>query len=288
MIAIFKRELRSYFNSMVGFLFVSLLLVFTGIFFTNFNLLGGFAAFEYALESATTVFLLAVPILTMRTFAEDKKNKTDKLLFSLPIPLSRIMLGKYLAMLAVLLIPTAIFALYPLILSAFGTVNFGSAYACLLAFFLLGAALISICTFLSFLADSQITAAIISFGAMLFLYMANGVAGMIPETAIVSLIGVLLLEAIAALAAFFLTKNKIITAAVGTILALPTLILYFSKAALFSGLIPALLSELALFDRFKLFSYGILDVTTMVLYLSVSVFCVLLTGIAAEKKHMNS
>ena len=287
MIAIFKRELKSYFNGMIGFLFVALLLLFTGIFVTNFNLLGGYTAFEYALESTVIVFLLAVPILTMRTFAEDKRSKTDKLLLSLPIKISHIMLGKYLAMLAVLLIPTVILAVYPLILTAFGTINLASAYASLLAFFMLGAALIAICMFLSFLADSQITATIISFGAVLLIYMANGISTMIPASAIISLICILLLEGIVALAAFSLTKYKKITAIAGAILALPTLILYFVKSTLFDGLFPAMLSGIALFDLFMLFSYGLLDLATILLYASIAVFFVTITGIAAEKKRWN-
>ena len=96
MIAIFKRELKSYFNGTVGCLFIAVLLAFTGVFVTNFNLIGGYAAFEYSLESTSIVFLLAVPILAMRSMNEDRRIRTDKLLYSLPIKLSGVILGKYL------------------------------------------------------------------------------------------------------------------------------------------------------------------------------------------------
>lgn len=284
MIAIFKRELKSYFNGMIGFLFVALLLAFTGVFVTSLNLLGGYAAFEYALESTAIVFLLAVPILTMRSLAEDKRIKTDKLLYSLPVKLSHVVVGKYLAMLAVLLIPTVILAFFPLILSAFGTVNFAASYACLLAFFLLGAALIAICLFLSSLADSQIVAAILGFGAVLVVYMAESIASMIPETAVVSLICFLALALVIGIIAYFLTKNVPVACGFGGTFAGIILILFLAKPSLLEGLFPAVLSHLALFEHFSMFSYGLLDLPALVLYVSVSVFFVTLTVLGAEKK----
>lgn len=284
MIAIFKRELKAYFNSMIGFLFVAFLLAFTGVFVTSYNLLGGYTAFEYALESTAIVFLLAVPILTMRSIADDKRLKTDKLLYSLPVKLSQVIVGKYLAMLAVLLIPTVILALYPLILSAFGTVNYAVSYACLFGFFLLGAALIAICMFLSSLAESQIVAAILGFAAVLLVYMAESISSMIPETAVVSLLCLIAVAALVGLVGYFLTKHVPLSFVIGGTLAAILLIVFLIDSSLFAGLFPALLSKLALFDHFGIFSYGLLDIPALILYLSVSVFFVTLTILGAEKK----
>lgn len=284
MIAIFKRELKAYFNSMIGFLFVAFLLAFTGVFVTSYNLLGGYTAFEYALESTAIVFLLAVPILTMRSIADDKRLKTDKLLYSLPVKLSQVIVGKYLAMLAVLLIPTVILALYPLILSAFGTVNYAVSYACLFGFFLLGAALIAICMFLSSLAESQIVAAILGFAAVLLVYMAESISSMIPETAVVSLLCLIAVAALVGLVGYFLTKHVPLSFIIGGTLAAILLIIFLIDSSLFAGLFPALLSKLALFDHFGIFSYGLLDIPALILYLSVSVFFVTLTILGAEKK----
>lgn len=284
MIAIFKRELKAYFNSMIGFLFVAFLLAFTGVFVTSYNLLGGYTAFEYALESTAIVFLLAVPILTMRSIADDKRLKTDKLLYSLPVKLSQVIVGKYLAMLAVLLIPTVVLALYPLILSAFGTVNYAVSYACLFGFFLLGAALIAICMFLSSLAESQIVAAILGFAAVLLVYMAESISSMIPETAVVSLLCLIAVAALVGLVGYFLTKHVPLSFIIGGTLAAILLIVFLIDSSLFAGLFPALLSKLALFDHFGIFSYGLLDIPALILYLSVSVFFVTLTILGAEKK----
>lgn len=287
MIAIFKRELKSYFNGTVGCLFIAVLLAFTGVFVTNFNLIGGYAAFEYSLESTSIVFLLAVPILAMRSMNEDRRIRTDKLLYSLPIKLSGVILGKYLAMVAVLAVSTLILAFYPLILSAFGAVHFASAYASLLAFFLLGAALIAVCMFLSSLAESQIVAAIIGFAAVLILYMAKSLATMIPESAAVSLVCFLAIEALVGLASFFLTKNLPFSCGIGTGLGAATLLLFLLERSLFTGLFPKILSQLALFDRFNTFTYGLLSIPTLILYLSVCVFFVALTILGAEKKRWN-
>ena len=269
MIAIFKREFKSYFNSVIGYLFVAVLLAFTGVFVTSFNLMGGYAAFEYALESTTIVFLLAVPILAMRSLTEDKRLKTDRLLYSLPIKTGNVIIGKYLAMLAVLLIPTVLLAFYPLILSAFGTINFTSAYACLLAFFLLGAALIAVCMFLSSLADSQIVAALLGFASVLAIYMLQPMAALIPDTTVASLLGLLAIGLVIGVIAYFLTKNVPIACGVGAILVAATLIIYFMNPLQFGGLLPRLLSDLALFERFSIFPYGLVDVSALVLFLCI-------------------
>ena len=287
MTAIFKREFRSYFNGTIGCLFIAVLLAFTGVFVTNYNLVGGYAAFEYSLESTVIVFLLAVPILAMRSMVEDKRLKTDKLLYSLPIKMSSVIIGKYLAMVAVLAVPTLILAFYPLILSAFGTINFAVSYACILAFFLLGAALIAVCMFLSSLAENQIVAAIIGFASILVLYMAKSLSSMIPETAAVSLLCMIAVEALVALAAYFLTKNLPFSCGIGTGLAGATLIVFFINRDAFAGLFPTILSQLALFDRFNSFTYGLLSLPTLIVYLSVSVFFVTLTILGAEKKRWN-
>lgn len=287
MMAIFKREFKSYFNGVIGFLFIAVLLAFTGVFVTNFNLMGGYAAFEYSLESTAIVFLLAIPILTMRSLAEDKRLKTDKLLYSLPVKLSHVIIGKYLAMLAVLLVPTVALAFYPLILSAFGTVNFAVAYACLAAFFLLGAALIAVCLFLSSLADSQIVAALLGFAAVLAVYMAQSIAALIPDTAVVSLLCLLAVILVIGVIGYFLTKSIPLVCGIGAVLACPTLIVFFVSPSQFEGLFPTLLSKLALFDRFSIFSYGLLDISALVLFLSVAVFFVTLTVLGAEKKRWN-
>ena len=114
MLAIYKREFKSYFQSMVGCVFVAFLVAFTGIYFTAYNLNAGYPYFSYTLSGSLIVFIVGIPLITMRSFAEERKNKTDQLLLTAPVSLTKIVLGKYLAMISVVAIPNLIFCLFPL------------------------------------------------------------------------------------------------------------------------------------------------------------------------------
>lgn len=138
MTAIYKRELKSYFNSMTGYVFIAFFTAFMGIYFMAYNLYSGYPYFSYALNSTMTILLIAVPVLTMKSFAEDKKTKTDQLLLTAPVSVTQIVLGKYFAMVTVFLIPVLISCLCPLIIKANGEAYLLTDYASILAFFLLG------------------------------------------------------------------------------------------------------------------------------------------------------
>ncbi len=284
MSAIFKREFKSYFTNMSGSLFISVLLLFTGIFVTAVNLLSGYASFEFALENVIIIFLLIIPVLTMKSLAEDKHSRTDALLYSLPIKLSSVVLGKYFAMVAVLALPCLLMALYPIILSLFGSVSFANAYASLFGLLLLGSALIAVGMFMSSLTESQVIAAVGGFAGSLLLYFIHAIAAMIPQSAIASLACFLILELACALILYYLTKNIMVTAIIGATLAALTLALYFISGAIFEGAFPALLSSLALFERFYNFTYGIFDLKDVLFYLSFSTFFVYLSVRSLEKK----
>ena len=129
MTAIYKRELKSYLTSMVGYLFIFFILVLTGIYFSAYQLSAAYPKFETSLSAVTFVFLIGVPILTMRVLAEERKQKTDQLLLTAPVSVSGIVIGKYLALVTVFAVPMAVMCTYPLIMSRFGTVEFASAYS---------------------------------------------------------------------------------------------------------------------------------------------------------------
>lgn len=284
MSAIFKRELKSYFTGFTGYIFAAFLLLFEGIYVVIINLLSRYASFEFSLENIMVVFLLIVPIITMRSVAEEKRSKTDQLLYSLPIKTSAIVLGKYFALLCVLLIPTLIIGIYPIILNFFGNVNMLNAYACLLAFYLLAAALIAICMFTSSLTESQMIAAVLGFGALMVLYLAPTLSAIIPTTATASLVCFAIVIAVIAIITYNMTKSIALTSAVGVILAIPTILLFMFKRTLFAGLFPAIVGKLAIFESYMRFTYGIFDLSTIVYYLCITVFFVFLTVQSMEKK----
>jgi ABC-2 type transport system permease protein len=162
--------------------------------------------------------------------------------------------------------------------------HYASAYSALVGLFLLGAALIAVCTFVSSLTESQIIAAVVSFGVLLVFYLMSGFSAMIPQTALASFICMIILSALLSLIVYGLTKNFNVAVIVAAICVIPLCLIYMVKASLFSGLFPALLSYLAVFDRFYTFVYGIFDVTAVVYYLSVIVFFLFLTVQVMEKK----
>ena len=174
MTAVWKREIGSYYKSITGWLLAAFILIFAGIYCMAYNLSGYSARFEYVLSAISFIYMIAVPIISMRALAEEKRQKTDQLLYSLPVRLSGVVMGKYLGMLVVLALPVLIMALYPLILSQFGAIRYASAYSALFAFFLLGGCLLSIGLFISSVTESQVTAAVITLVAILLLYFMKG------------------------------------------------------------------------------------------------------------------
>jgi len=285
MFAQYKKELKGYFYNMTGVVFIALVLIITGIFATIMNFHRGIPEFEQTLDSASFIFFLAVPILTMRSFAEEKSLKTDQLLYSLPTGLTRIVLGKYLAMVTVLGAATLLLCLYPVILSFYGHVNFIGSYSGILAFFLLGCALIAIGMFVSTLTESQVISAVVSFGALIAIYFMTLISSIIPGSDTASLICFLVISLVVGLIVHLIVKNSTVALSVSVVLAGATAVTFFMDRSLFKGLFPAILKKFALFDRMVNFIYyGIFDVSAVVYYLSVVVLFVYLAVRSMDKK----
>lgn len=284
MIAVFKRELNSYYKSVTGYLLAALLLIFAGIYCMAYNLSGYYANFEYVLDAMSFIFLIAVPIISMRVLAEEKRSKTDQLLYSLPISMTGVVIGKYLAMLVVLALPVGIMALYPLILSQFGTVTLQTAYAALLAFFLMGGCLLSVGLFISSVTESQVAAAVITLVAMLLLYFMNGLASFVSTESLSSLIALGILVVLFAVLLQVMAKNAFVSL-LTAVLGLGALLLWYqADSAAFSGLFANMMSAISIFDRFEAFVEGVFDVTAIVYYLSISCVFVFLAVQAMEKR----
>ncbi|MBQ8641378.1 MAG: ABC transporter permease [Clostridia bacterium] len=284
MSAIYKRELHSYFCGMTGPIFIAFMLLITGIYMTVYNLMGGYPNFEIALSGVSFVFLIAIPVLTMRSLAEEKHSRTDQLLYALPLSLSSVVMAKYLAMVTVLAVPVGVMCFYPLILGQYGTIGFASAYGSILAFFLLGCALIAIGMFLSSLTESQVIAAVLSVGVLLLTYLMAGLAGMLPETAGASYAGFLVIAILTGLIVQAMLKNSTVSMGVTAVLVVILSALYFFRQEMFAGALPNLLEALALFDRMYSFTNGIFDLTAIVYYLTVAALFVYLTVQSMDKK----
>lgn len=284
MIAIFKREFRSYFTNLSGCVFIGIIWLFSGIFSTIFNFIYQSSSYEYALSNLVTVLMLIVPILTMRSMAEDRRAKTDMLLYSLPVSSAQIVMGKYLAMLAVWGVACIGMGLTPIVIGMYGEVNFASAYGALLGFFLLGAALIAVCTFISSLTENQLIAAIGGIAVSLGLYLLGSLVGMIPASAIASFICFIVLAIALSALVYALTRSYIIPAIVGCVTLIPLIVAYVINSEMFASSFPRALEYLALFDRFYNFLGGIFDVGAVVYYISFAVFFIFLTVQSFDKR----
>lgn len=182
MLAIYKKELKSYFHSFIGFLFIGVSLFFIGLYYFVYCLLYGYPYFSYVVNSVVILFMLTVPVLTMRIMAEERRSKTDQLILTAPITVGKIVMGKFLALLTILAVPTAISAVYPLILTRFGSVPLGENYLAVLAFFLYGMVCIAIGILVSSLTESQVIAAVLGFVALFLGYMMSSLCSIISAT----------------------------------------------------------------------------------------------------------
>lgn len=277
MIAIFKREFKSYFINMVGYIFLGALFLSCGVLTSAECLISASASFEYVLGFESILLVLFIPILTMRSMSDDRRGRTDQLLYALPMNMSSIVLGKYFAMVAVFAIGCAGIGAVPLILTSFGTVSLGTAYATLLGFFLLGCALIAICMFLSSLTESQVIAAVLGIGICTALYAMSLLVTLIPTSALASFAAFIILSAVLSLIVYMLAKNPLIAVGTASVCVIPTCVCYILKPETFEGLFPKIVDYIAIFDRFYNFVYGVFDLTAVVYFLSVVVFFVFLS-----------
>lgn len=285
MLAIYKRELKSYFHSMTGCVFIAFLVMFTGIYFMAYNLNAGYPYFSYTLSGSLIVFLVGIPLLTMRSFSEERKTKTDQLLLTAPVSLTKVVLGKYFAMVTVLAVPNVIFCLFPLLIKLQGTAYLLVDYSSIAVFFLLGCVYLAIGMFMSSLTESQIIAFISTFGILLLLYLWDGILSFLPSSAFSGMIGILLILTLIVVYIYHMTKNWMLAAGIEAVGIVTALIVYFVKSSLYENLLPKLLGRLALADVFmNISSSNIVDVSGLLLYVSILIIFVFLTIQTIQKR----
>lgn len=282
--AIFQREFTSFFKNTTGYILCSVFILISGIFVCSINFSRAYAGFEYSLYNACFLYLLFIPILTMRSFAEEKKQKTDQLLLSLPISGPRIVMAKYFSMAAVLAIPTLILALIPLIMSFYGTVNFVSAYSSLFAFYLLGCALTAVGMLISSLTENQIISAILTFFVTLIAYFMSSVSAMLPASSEGSVIAFIALALILAGIMYYFTKSIGLSVGVWLLAVLLLVSVYFISPKLLEGSFQQAMSTLSVFDCFYGFVNGVFDLKGVIYYLSLSALFCYYTVVIFEKR----
>ncbi len=287
MIAILKHELRLYFHSLTAYVFGAFLLLIVGIGSMLYNLQAAVSNFEFVLSFSSMVFAIIVPILTMRVIAEERKQKTDQLLYALPISTTKIIVGKYLALLVLYLIPLTIISTYPLIFSQFGEVYLLTSYGSLIAYFIMGAALIAIGVFISSLTENQGFAAGIGIAVILFNYFSVSLAEYVSATAIGSAIVLFVFAGLLGWLIKYLTRNDNLGYVIGLTLMAAVVALFWIDESKLEGLVPEIMKTLSLFDRFETFVNGVFDMTAIVYFVSIIIFFLFLSVQSLEKRRYN-
>lgn len=287
MTAIFKREFKGCFTGMIGWVIAAVSLFFLGLYFTNRNLLYASSDFASVLYTMTMILLFLLPAISMRSFAEERKNKTDQLLLTSPVSIPAIVAGKFLAELAVFALPLAAAVVMPLLLQAFGTVSLVAAYSALLGYLLLGGTCLAVGTWISALTENQILAYLATFGALLVAYLMNGIQTMFTTGNLLAFIVFMIVLLVASVLVGVICKRLVAGAVVFCAGAVVLFVLFQLRPAWLLTAFNAVLSALALFEPFKDIVGGMFSIPAIVYYLSVMGLFLFLTGQALARRRWN-
>ena len=288
MSAIFKRDFRSYFTGMIGYIFIAVSLAFVGIYFLAVNLINGYPYFSYTLASSAMFFIVCIPLLTMRSMAEERRTKTDQLLLTSPVSVGGIVTGKFLAMAAVLAIPMVILCACPLLMRSAGAAGIASVYATLLAMYCMGCMFIAIGMFISSLTENQVISAVVTLFVLLLLYMWDDILDFLPTTVTANMIGCLVAIVIIALLLYLMSGSSNLAMVAAIIGAVAVIVVYFVDSSLFESLLPNALGILSATAVLETFAFDfVFNWPGLVFYLSVAALFVFLTAQTVQKRRWN-
>lgn len=284
MVGVFKKELKAYFSTPTGYVFMGFFLLVAGFFFAISNLFTMSADYNGMLSNITFIFLIVVPILTMRLIADETRQKTDVLLLTSPLKLGEMVLGKYLAALTVFLITLLITCLYPIIMSFFGDIAVWEIIGGYIGFFLLGATFIAVGLFISSLTDNQVIAAVVTFSVLLLLWVIDAVQSVLPSTTISGVIFAAILVAGIAVWLYFAARNIYVSLATAVVGGGIIAAIYLFNKDLYTGFISKFIAWFSVLNRYQDFSMGILSLSPIIYYITFSAAFIFLTIRTLEKR----
>lgn len=284
MIAVFKKEMKAYFSSLTGYIFMGFFLLLSGFFVALSNLLSGNPDYNGVLASINFVFLFVVPILTMRLMSEEKKQKTDQLLLTSPLKIWDIVLGKYFAAVGVFLLTLLITCIYPIMLSFFGELAWAEIIGGYVGFFLLGCAFISIGLFVSSKTDNQVISAVITFSILLFIWLLEGIQQGLPVGTVYGMVFAGIIVAAVAMLTYSATRSKSVGVITGIIGVAIIAIVYFINKSVYDALIVNVFSWFSLLNRYQGFAMGVLSLSPIVYYITFSFAFLFLTVQGIDKR----
>ena len=290
MTAIFKREFRSFFHGMLGYVLTAFLVASSGLYFLARCLIYGLTDFSYyTLYQTIFMLLLYIPVLAMRSLAEERHSRTDQLLLTSPVSVWGIVLGKFFAMAAVFALPCAVDAVMIFILWALGgTVSALLAnLAGLLCYFLLGCAAIALCEFLSGLTENQIIAAVAGIAALLVAYMMPSLRNLFTTGSAVALALFTALAAVLSVVAGLRSRSFTLGCLLFAGCCVALTALFLLQSSWLTEAFSAVLSGLCLFSPFEEFVNSSFSIPTLVYYLTVTVLFLFFTAQGLEKRRWN-
>lgn len=268
MLAIFKKELRTYFNTLTGYIFLGFFVAIMGFNFVSACILGGESNFNIVFGYSLIMLIILVPVLTMRLFSEETRQKTDQLLFTSPLNIMDIVFGKFLAAAALFLMGLLIITLFPIILSTFGELPVSEIFGGFIGYALMGFCFISIGLYISVLTDNQIISAVVTFAAMFFIFMIDLIKNSAPATTSSSIIFLVIVISIISFMLYNSTKNIFIGFALEVIGLAAIAGVYFINKLLFDGVIVKFLDWFSVLARFDNFTNGVFYFADLIYYVS--------------------
>ncbi|MBE5935162.1 MAG: ABC transporter [Lachnospiraceae bacterium] len=287
MLAIISKELRSFFSSMLGYSIIAFYMVVLGIYFVMINCLGQHGHFEATLQSISFMFIVLIPILTMKSLADERRNKTDQLLLTAPISVEKIVGGKYIGTVSVYLIAMAITCVYPLIMGAYGDVNFKLTYVCILGFTLLGAAYIAMGMFISSLTENSVIAAVVTFITVLLTYLMSALSSSLPNDNMIVWLVYAVLYLVLIIVFYVLVRNLFITGIVAVVGEIVLAVTYVVKPEIYDNALIGLAEKLSILLPFQNMCYGNVSAADILYYISVILIFLFLTIQSIKKRRWN-
>ena len=287
MLAIFKRELKAYFLTPIGYLYMGIFLLITGIFFFFDNILPGRSQYSGFLGSLLLIFLFAIPLLTMRLFSEEKKQKTDQLLLTSPVSIVGIVCGKFLAAMAVFTCTILITVAYAIVIAVYGDLQVWETVGSYVGFIFLGACYISIGIFISAITENQLTAAFVTFFTLMLIWIIDPISMVVPTDTRSGIISAVVLLGLLLIFVFFSTRNWVIVLGAAILGGLVIGAFYLYKQSIFFGLIRNIINWFSLNSRYETFSVGLLKIDSLLYYASFAGLFLFLTVRLIEKRRWN-
>ena len=283
--SVYKLELRSIFTSFRGWLFLGLTLLLDGVFITFYNLYSNNAGIEYSLELCSLIYMLCVPLLTVCTFAPDRKSGFDKMLFSMVRDTKSILLGKILAVLTVSSVTIILPLFMPIVLSLFGKVNFLSAYIGIFGYALITIATAIVGIFISTVTKGTFKCSAVTYITFIAMYLARVFSSAIPIDSFVSFAGLTVIVIGAAIAVYFVSGSEFFTFGFIACCEAVLLTLRFTIPDVFSSLFENILNVLSVLGAYDGLIMGLFKLSSVVAVLTVIAAMSAFSWISLEKRN---